>query len=773
MTAEECHNLQSLRDFKISQNNIQSLPLWIYKLEKLEFLDLRSNDNLLKIESAVQEMKSLIRLDCGGCENLKEPPYSVCQQGIAAIKKFFVDFAADKPVKLVEVPIAVIGNTMSGKTSLFRTLKAGKRTLTFRNERSEKDETTRVFKVEDLPLEDTQIKLFDYGGNHAYHLAYHILSKERCVPLIVVDVADFAKRAQADGSEEACRTVCFDWLSHLYLASPKLGAPILVLTHTDELSSDQLSQAREDLLTTCESIRGKLSDEENSLESLFPKTLIHIQHLSDRQLPLFDTGDIFEFGNDLDETSNIEHLKEKLNDRCKQHIIELPKLWNSVELFIQQCSEQPYVEVSTVLAEFPVDEPLIILRYMHNAGRVFFFENIEALSHIIFHKFTEITSMINMLFHHSSQQHWDNHLSKFVSFTHNGRAIHKLEYEEMIHRLLHDGILAEALLHNLLKSSPFSMAVSVELLRSFLMMHGPIGQLSYKEYLVPALACESIKSLFKMESPLKLKLDIMFGGLAVPNYVHHQISVTVLNLLKSPLHESSAQKNGVTISHGNIVTNVVHDLHKRVTSLQIATTTQELGKSWQLLIDATKAIVHQLSHSWKACSVTFRIYCSHCLFIADHQPDSQVNPEWLNLTPELNRGQIKVEPSLFSGIEPVLCKRYSPSPVQVPTPLRFPCFQLTDKEITKLDKYLQTLKPFQASSTDDEQRHSLKDLGVDEGVSPVPLTALNEDSDLSDVEKEGYCDHKSSADIILRLRRVNKKRVKDLYNNEEKVLRHI
>ncbi|XP_067932963.1 malignant fibrous histiocytoma-amplified sequence 1 homolog [Watersipora subatra] len=688
-------------------------------------------------------MKNIVSLECSGCKNLKNPPYSVCQQGLTAIRKFFVDLAADRPVKLVEVPVAVVGNAMSGKTSLFRTLKAGKRSLTFRDKSSEQDETTRVFQVEELPLGDTKVKLFDYGGNQTYHLAYHILSKERCVPLIVVDVADFAKRVQDNGSEKACRTICFDWLSHLYLACPKLGAPILVLTHTDELPIGQLSQAREDLLTTSESIRGKLLDEENALSSLYPKMLIHIQHLSDRQLPLFVEGDIFEFGNDPDATSNIEQLKEKLNNRCKWHIIELPKLWNSVKLFIQQCSEEPYVKVSKVQAKFPNDEPLIILRYMHNAGRVFFFEKIEGLSHIIFHKFTEITSMINMLFHHSSQQHWDNHLSRFVSFTHDGRAIEKLEYETMIQRLLHDGVLAEALLHNLLKSFSFPIAVSVELMRSFLMMHGPIGQSSHAEFLVPALASESIKSFPKIESQLRLKLDIMFGGVSIPKYVHHQIFVAVLNLLDNPRHESSAQKNGVTIRHGNSVTNVVHDLHKRVATLQIATTTQELSKSWQCLIDVTKAIVHQLSHTWKACPVTFRIYCSHCLFTADQQPDTQVNPRWQYPTRGANREETEVKTSWFLGIDPVFCKKDSLSPAQVPTPLRLPCFHLTDKEITKLDEYLKTLRSCQASATNAEHLHSLKglnDSGDDEGVSSLLVTALDEDSDLSDVEREGYCD---------------------------------
>ncbi|XP_067930840.1 probable serine/threonine-protein kinase pats1 [Watersipora subatra] len=669
---KQYHSLQTLRVLNLSRNNIRSLPMWIYKLDNLASLHLSWNKNLLKIESAVLEMKSLAQLECYECLSLKEPPYSVCQQGITAIKKFFVDLAAAKPVQLIEVPVAVIGSPLSGKTSLFKTLKSGKRVLTHRIENSEQDETTRVFQVEDLPLETTQVKLFDYGGNQIYHLAYSILSKEKCIPLIVVDLADFVKRAQADGAEQACRDVCFNWLAHLYLASPKLGSPILVLTHTDELKSDQVSQARLDLLKEAELIRQKLLEEENELASLSPKMLNAIEHLSNTQLPLFNEGEIFEFGNDPNVTSNITLLKDTLNNRCKDHIIELPKLWHSVVLFIKTCSEQPYVDVSKVLNHFPNDEPLIILRYMHNSGRVFFFEKIKGLSSYIFHKFSEITSMINLLFHHSSQKQWDDHLTKFSSFAHQGRVIHKLEYEALVQRLLHNGIMDEALLRKLLKTSVFPFDVSIELLRSFLMMHGSIGKPPRVEFFIPSLASESLPDLFIMEKQLQVKVDILLGGLPIPTYVHQQVSVTVLNLLSNPLHQSSAYKNGVTIRHGSSVTTVKHDFNKRVVTVQVATISRELSESWQHLIDVTEAIIQQLSQSWKACHVAVRIYCSHCMFRGDLQPDSQVNPEWLYSIYETNR-ETALKVSTFSGIKPVICKKPSASSTQVPTPLRFPC----------------------------------------------------------------------------------------------------
>ncbi|XP_067941065.1 malignant fibrous histiocytoma-amplified sequence 1 homolog [Watersipora subatra] len=758
---EKCHGLQNLKVLNLSNNdNIQSLPLWIYKLDKLAFLDLGWNTKLLKIESAVLEMKSLVKLDCRGNDSLKEPPYSVCQQGITAIRKFFIDLAAEKPVKLIEVPVAVIGSPLSGKTSLFKTLKAGKRVLTYREKTSEQDETTRVFQVKDLPLETTQVKLFDYGGNQIYHHAYCILSKEKCIPLIVVDLADFAQRAQTEGPEQACRNVCFDWLAHLYLACPKLGSPILVLTHTDELTSDQVNQARMDLLTEAELIRQKLLEEENKLESLSPKTLNAIKHLSNRQLPLFNEGEIFEFGKDLDVTSNIKLLMKNLNSRCEDHIIELPKLWHSVELFIKQCSEQPYVEVSKVLNHFPDADPLIVLRYMHNCGRLFFFEKIEGLSGYIFHRFGEITSMINLLFHHSSQKQWNDHLTKFACFAHQGRVIDKLEYEALVQRLLHNGILAEALLKNLLEASSFSFAVSVGLLESFLMMHGPFGKSPHAEFLVPSLASESLKDLFKIEGVLRVKVDILLRGLSIPKYVHQQLSVTVLNLLSNPLHQSSAYKNGVTIRHGNSVTTVKHDFNKKVVSVQVATTSRELGTSWQRLINVADAIIQQLSQSWKACHVAVRIYCSHCMFRGDQEPDSQVNPKWLYCLYEAS-GKTALKVSTFSGIEPVVCKEHSTSSTQVPTPLKFPCFQLTDNEVAALDEYLSNLELFQSSSA--------RAMSNVEHMDQAQSSAIDEDSDLSDVEQEGYCDEKTEKQIIIRLIPTTKRHVKDLYSNENEI----
>ena len=56
-------------------------------------------------------------------------------------------------------------------------------------------------------------------------------------------------------------------------------------------------------------------------------------------------------------------------------------------------------------------------------------------------------------------------------------------------------------------------------------------------------------------------------------------------------------------------------------------------------------------------------------------------------------------------------------------------------------------------------------------TSTKDKTAVDKDSDVSDVEQEGYCDDSSTNNIqlIMRLRRVTEDRIKKLYHNTDDV----
>ena len=217
----------------------------------------------------------------------------------------------------------------------------------------------------------------DYGGHKVYHLAMQLLSRDRCVPLIVVNMEEFVTLSKENGVREATRRVCFDWFSHLYLVSPNLGSPILVLTHMDKLEKEQRQQWRKELLETANVIRCEMLEEEDLSSS---GNLVHVQHLSNRDKPLFDPEEIYEFTNNSSETANIEKLKQNLDERCKEFVATLPRIWEQVAEYVEQQNEMPFVIAKEVQKKFPNDDPLIILRYMHNSGRLLWFENKTAVN---------------------------------------------------------------------------------------------------------------------------------------------------------------------------------------------------------------------------------------------------------------------------------------------------------------------------------------------------------------------------------------------------------
>ena len=250
----------SLDSIDLRSNSLKVFPSVLYKLTSLQNIDIARNREVKEISSEVLKLVNLVELDCEDCTSLTHPPYSVCQQGLSAIQKYFIDLQKDSGVKFVEVPVAVLGCTLAGKTSLVKSLQQNKRYLTERVVSSLTDEATKVFNVEDLDLGKTNVKFIDYGGHEVYHLVYQLAQKDRCIPLLVVNLKEFHDLSITNGPREATRRVLFDWLSHLYLACPDLGSPLLVLTHLDQVEGS-LQEDKKTLLDTAESIRDQLFED--------------------------------------------------------------------------------------------------------------------------------------------------------------------------------------------------------------------------------------------------------------------------------------------------------------------------------------------------------------------------------------------------------------------------------------------------------------------------------------------------------------------------------
>jgi len=244
--------LHSLRNLYISHNRFKEIPDSVYSLKSLETLNLSHNSDLELRNSKFLQLTMLKKNNLVYCEKIKFPPHRVCEQGVEAIRQFFLDLRMGAGNNLPLVTIAVIGNTMAGKTSLIKTLQNVGRTrvLTNRNAENKIDETTKIFTVEKLEVENVPLQLIDMGGNEVYHTTYQLALHQNCIPVIVVNLAQYRDHVKKSSKREAVRRLAFDYMSHLYLANPSMGSPKLVLTHKDLFSDTEFGKLKHGFLST-------------------------------------------------------------------------------------------------------------------------------------------------------------------------------------------------------------------------------------------------------------------------------------------------------------------------------------------------------------------------------------------------------------------------------------------------------------------------------------------------------------------------------------------
>ncbi|XP_067944843.1 uncharacterized protein [Watersipora subatra] len=743
-----------LRYLNLSANNLVELPSVVYRMANLKELDLYNNRKLLRINSEICKLQRLTQLYCYECYSLQSPPFGVCIQGVAAVNQFFADLLKGKGVEQLKVPVAVIGMTGAGKSSLIISLQSGKRKLTRREKNSPFDETTKVFQMEDL--NDSLLKFIDFGGHDIYQMAYQLVIRERCIPLLVVNMEEFNSYLSA-GSREGARRLCIDWLSHLYLASPRLDPPVLVLTHTDKLDSGLVKHCRDKLLFISKAAKRELLRDYKLFYGEFPKESCPIIYLTNPDEPLFNPQEIFEFGNDPDEVSNIKGLRANLEKRCEKLAMKIPLLWERVERFIER-EEGTYIPLSKVENEFSYTDAKTILRYMHNTGQILWFEGTQGLSSYIFHKIPTITEMIALLFHHTAEQQWVKRVEEFVPFTYQEEWVSKWKYQAFIAQFTTSGIMDEVLLVDLLKnSSALPVEISMQLLKSFAILNGPIEHNSEKRsYILPYFTTTFVEKAYPLDDNVPLRLDIALGGLSPPPYVYQLMTVAVLKLCSSLLSNIKVWKDGAVIHNEEFTTILNHDLTSRVVSLRVGTTVAQLPASWKHLIETTKAILNQLYAVWKGSHAEVLLYCSQCLIGQNPAPDFYVDPKWfypIDCNYSITCTKLPATRSHLSKVVCLSCdKLRNDKKPSVPKPLRLPCDQLTDDEIQSLENHISEIRESFLPQT----------------VGHLESTSEEAESDLSDVEGEGYCDE-SKADKVMRLRLciVKKPKIKQLYQSNK------
>ena len=627
----------------------------ISKLENLEVFDLDDNKSLMCIPAGVFRLSKLNDIRINGCRSLISPPEAVSKQGLSAMRKYFSDL--DKGGKRNFIPVTVIGRSMAGKTSLIKTIQQTKRFLSKRDCTDKLDEVTKVFKVSEADFDEVSKLVFhDFGGQAIYHFAYPLSTRSKFIPMLVIDIAAFDLLAKTEGVDAACKEVCFDWLSHLYLSCPQAvkevcfdwlshlylscpqaGPPFIVLTHRDCIETLRIEIIKEEKV---------LAPETSPFFSMIS--------FSDEARPLLTEQKLMTFYKGSGEKV-IANLKNALLAIGLPWVTELPDNWFELMVLCQKKDDQPYLTLKELDALFPDEGDRVILQFLHEIGRVMWYKDRPSLASIVFHRIELLTKVVELLFDHTSEKVWAARKSSFKPFKHDNITVSGLEYGQMIGRFQKYGIMNSVLLSHIIRDeSEIEPELAIEVLKVFHLVCGPIQENSDNKvipycrvafgsnsqsknscYIIPYFSQKFI-SVNETGNFIPLKVDVCFNGLAIPGYVYHILTAIYVDFHLSELNQVDVGTNGACVlDNDGTLKYFLHNSGEKTVSLLALTKPATIARSWKSQLSSLQHLTTQLSEVWKGAhydtvfySLSLTLLCSHCLLTKQKQLSTTANPSW-------------------------------------------------------------------------------------------------------------------------------------------------
>ena len=629
----------------------------------MEELDIRDNKTLLGIPAGVFRLPKLEVINFEGCKSITSPPDGVRKQGISAIRKYFTDL--EKGGKKNFVPVTVIGQAMAGKTSLIKSMQQTKRYLSHRSNDSQLDEATKVFKVCEADFDEVSKLVFhDFGGQAIYHFAYPLSSRSQFIPLLVIDIEAFDRLAEVNGINAACKDVCFDWLSHLYLSCPQAGPPLIVLTHRDQVKTDVFNRRMQQLIDATETLRLKIIEEEKAMA---PSTspFFSMESFCDKSQPLLTRHQPKVFYNSTGQNV-ISALKHAILSIGLPLITEIPGNWYFMMQVFASKTDKPYLTLEEEEQIYHGDTDRVMLQYLHEIGRIMWYRNRTLIACVVFHRVELLTKVVELLFDHSSKEMWVKRIADFKPFKNGDQNITDVVYKQMAKRFLEYGIMNSILLSHLIKTeSEIKPELAIDVLKLFHLVCGPIQEESGCSYIVPYFS-QKIVTIVENGSYIPLKVDICFNGLAIPGYVYHLLTAIYVDIHVSHYNRVDVGKNGACVMDTDgTLKYFFHNQEENTVSLIVLTNPAKLASSWMSQLSTVKCLKEQLAEVWKGAHYDTIFYCAHCLLTKQKELSTNANPPWSD----------NQKHPVYTGTELVVCRqdRSAQGLPSIPLPLLYPC----------------------------------------------------------------------------------------------------
>ncbi len=256
--------LTNLKELYLGGNRLTTLPDAVTRLTNLTTLDLGGNQ-LTTLPDAVTRLTNLTRLELLG-NPIETPPPEVVSEGLAAVRNYYRQIAAEGEDSLYEAKLLIVGEPGAGKTTLARKILDPNYALT-------DEKTTEGIEVTrwEFPLPNGKpfrVNIWDFGGQEIYHATHQFFLTHRSLYLLVAD----ARQEDTD---------FFYWLNVVELLSD--NSPLLIINNekqdrrreiNERVLRGQFTNLKETLGTNLATKRG-LNDVSNAIER-YITTLPHV-----------------------------------------------------------------------------------------------------------------------------------------------------------------------------------------------------------------------------------------------------------------------------------------------------------------------------------------------------------------------------------------------------------------------------------------------------------------------------------------------------------------
>ena len=377
--------LEHLKELDMHYCGLEELPLKLGFLEQLNV----ANCRLTRLPSSIGQLQDL---NCFG-NPITFPPIGVWQQGLASIRAYF---SSEILTSSRRVKIVVLGESCSGKTSLFQTMLRNASFCTCLEDR-----TIGVEEYE-LSLAKKRAKIIDCGGQRCYILTNQLFVSENGLVVIVVDVQRY------ELTDESFYEHIGKYLQVVYERNENCYV-VCVFTKVDLLPKAWNPKPYQEEFT-----RQMKNFREHR------KAIIKENHMWDEEKAAFikrqnvrvENRLVFTSAKDVETTAKFTDFIDKLTDNEKLFPSAgdiVPETWYNFEERVERGCRLSQNNLSALKVDFlnklghqfslSNDEVLIVLRYYHQVGTVLYFDQ-SRLADIVFGSSKKIVDALKQIFRH-------------------------------------------------------------------------------------------------------------------------------------------------------------------------------------------------------------------------------------------------------------------------------------------------------------------------------------------------------------------------------------